>query len=371
MTTLLSTPTTVTVRAPSTTALGVLAASMSPGSWARLTPANDQNAILGVGDISGSMIQYAHNACWNPLNQTIEIVGADHNYGANMRYVRYDAPSNQFVCVNAGALIDSGVGSGHEFCGTAVNPYTGEPYYRHYTGTVGVAQFVVTKAALNGTAFSTALPLSPVSIVNIVAGSCWWSGSLAGVGAQGAFMIYNCGNSAPGGSANDGQILAYDPLAASWLNLKSTGASPWANGSYHEVAAYSSIKNMMVYGGGNGCPTKLWKLSSDGTTITPMPDTPSGAAVGIQWGNLREDPVTGNFLLLSNGQLYELNPDGAGTWTQQTGSRVPPSDVGIPGNGAHTITQGVVSSAIPELGVIAYITQDSGSIGSFYLYKHA
>jgi hypothetical protein len=182
-------------------------------------------------------------------------------------------------------------------------------------------------------------------------------------------MIYNCGNST--GVADDGQILGYDPLANSWFYLKGTGASPFAGGSYHEVAAYSAVKNVMVYGGGNGCPTRLWRLDADGSTITAMPMTPSGTAAGIQWGNLREDPVTGNFLLLSNGQLWELDPTGQGSWTQQNGSRVPPAAVGIPGNAAHSVTNGVISCAIPEYGVIAYITQTSSTISSFYLYKHA
>ena len=99
-----------------------------------------------------------------------------------------------------------------------------------------------------------------------------------------------------------------------------------------------------------------------------MPDVPPGKAVGIQRGLLVDDPATGNFLLLSAGELWELNPAGSGTWTQQTGARVPPSAVGIPGP---STIQAMVCSSLSDYGVVAYITQPGSSGGNVYLYKHA
>jgi hypothetical protein len=77
--------------------------------------------------------------------------------------------------------------------------------------------------------------------------------------------------------------------------------------------------------------------------------------------------VTGKFLLLSNGQLWELNPVGAGTWTLQTGLRTPPPGVRNPTQ----MGQGMALTSIPEYGVIAAISQIAGSGGTFFLYKHA
>jgi hypothetical protein len=129
---------------------------------------------------------------------------------------------------------------------------------------------------------------------------------------------------------------------------------------------YSSGKNVAVYGGGNVAPNKLWRLNSDGS-FTVMTDVPAGKAVGIQNGLLVNEPVSGNFLVLSAGQLWELNPSGSGTWTQQTGSRTPPNGVGIPGP---SNPQAVIVSAIPDYGVVAYITQPGQTGATFFLYKH-
>jgi hypothetical protein len=384
MATILSTPTMVTVNSPATTAIGVGAALMPVGTWAKLVPANDQNSILGVGGVSGTMLHYANNCAWNRFNRCIEIVGADHSYGATMRYVRFDTASNSFVLVNAGGDgLDSGTGPGHEFCGTVVNPYTGETYYRHYCS-YGVSPTIVTKAALNGTAFSTAIPPSPSAIIGVNQGNCWWSGSFKSVGSQGCLMSFNPETASvyvDGGTASDGYMQWYDPLSNAWGGQ--TGASPFyplsasdaaydpanQNEFYHEVAAYSALKNVMVYGGGNAAPRKLWKMDSTGT-VTRLTDVPAGKAVGIQHGNLREDPATGNFLLLSANELWELDPSGAGTWKQQTGSRTPPVDVGRPGPAAAGAIDGVVSCAIPEYGIVVYIKQTSPTNSAMYLYKH-
>jgi hypothetical protein len=47
---------------------------------------------------------------------------------------------------------------------------------------------------------------------------------------------------------------------------------------------------------------------------------------------------------------------------------VPPADVGIPGPDN---PQAIVSTAVGDYGVVAYITQPGHTGGTFYLYKHA
>jgi hypothetical protein len=359
MTTILSTPTVVTIAAPGTSELATLAASMSAGTWAQLSVSN-QNASLGVGAVSGSMIHYCNSMPWNSRSKSIEIIGEDHNWGS-LRFVRYDEASNQFVLTSGGLAGFSGPRHGYDH--QALNPYTGDLYmYKQGGGATPVGGYKNTFAS--PTSF-TELPSTPSSYTQIAVGATWWSGSFAGTGAQGAFMVFNSGDSF--GNANDGQIAAYNPLTNSWFFNKH-GMAPYystSGNTYHSVMEYSAVKNVAVYGGGNDQPNKLWRLNADGS-FTAMPNVPSSKGVGIQRGNLVCDPATGNFLVLSAGQLWELNPSGSGSWTQLSGSRTPPAGVGVPSN-----PDGIISSAIAEYGVVAYITQSSTTGGTFFLYKHA
>jgi hypothetical protein len=340
------------------TALGTLAGSMAPGTWAQLNGIPNQDAILGVGNVSGTMIHFSNSMPWNPFSKVIEIIGMDHNWGMQ-RHVRYDVKTNQFILVAA----DDGLGTQvqHGYDHNTVNPFTGDLYHRFYSGFTGtISSF---KKVLGGSSF-VALP--GVSASDQVAiGATWWSGPFVGGGAQGSFMIFNSGNAL--GNANDGQILAYNPLSNTWFYNQQGKAPFYGSGStYHSLIEYSSIKNVAVYGGGNVAPNRLWRLNSDGSFLA-MPNVPAGKGVGIQQGLLVNEPVSGNFLLLSAGELWELNPSGSGTWTQQTGSRVPPGAVGVPGPGT---PEAVIASSISDYGVVAFITQPGHTGATFFLYKH-
>jgi hypothetical protein len=329
---------------------------MSPGTWAQLSVSN-QNSVLGVGSVSGTMIHYCNSMPWNPLSKVIEIIGMDHGY-PGLRHVRYDAASNQFVVVADNA----GLGQGHGYDHNSVNPTTGDLYHRRYSGFTGTISCF--KKPFGASSFQSIPSVAATDQVAI--GTCWWSGSFVGGGSQGSFMIFNSGNAV--GNADDGNMLAYNPLTNSWFYNK-TGKSPnyGSDATYHSVIEYSVRKNVAVYGGGGVASTKLWRMSSDGS-VTTMPNVPSGKGVGVQLGLLVDEPVTGNFLLLSAGQLWELNPSGSGTWTQLTGSRNPPSGVGIPGP---SNPQAVTCCSIADYGVVAFITQPMQTGGTFYLYKHA
>jgi hypothetical protein len=333
---------------------------MAPGTWAQLMASN-QDAVLGVGNVSGSVLGYSNTMPWNPFSKVIEIMGSDHGWG-HIRYMRYDEATNQFVLV----ADDPGLGPFHGQDETTLNPYTGDVYRRVDDNTSAIDVY---RKLVNGFAFSALPSLSGQPYQPLANATCWWSGPFVGGGSQGALMIFNAGNSLA--SANDGQIAAYNPLTNTWFYNQQGRAPFYGNlqGLYNNVMEYSRVKNVAVYGGGNASPNKLWRMSSDGSVLA-MPDVPAGKQVGMEGGQAGlfvDEPVTGNFLLLSEGELWELNPSGAATWTQQTGTRVPPSGVGVP---SATNPQWVVATSIPEYGVVAFITQKSNTGGTFYLYKH-
>ncbi len=262
--------------------------------------------------------------------------------------------TNQFVLVSNNATAE---GLNHGYDHTTVNPYTGDIYHRDYDSTTierkvyGGSSFAALSSSWNSRGFTQA---------DIA--SCWWSGPFSGgsgAGTQGCLLIcnpyYNSGGSL-------GQISAYNPLSGSWF-FESLGVTPGidtSGGPRGNVIEYSDTKNVAVYGGGVGAETRLWRLDPTGACFA-MPNVPSGKQLGIQGGNLVCDPKTGNFLLLSAGQLWELNPTGSGAWAQQTGSRVPPAGVGVPGP---TNPQAVISCALPEHGVVAYIRSSCTSTPS-------
>jgi len=324
---------------------------MKPGTWAQLVVPNQDSVLSDIG-VAGSMIGYSNSMPWNPISKVIEIVGSDHvGANENLHHVRYNPAANRFVPAQAAPIVP---GIGHGYDHNTLNPYTGDLYTRLY----GLGSVNVKRKALGAPSFADIPGVQAYGQVAI--GTAWWSGPFVGGGTQGALMIFNSGNAV--GGPNDGQILAYNPLTNAWFFNKQGMAPGYGSGpTYHSVIEYSAVKNVAVYGGGNAAPGKLWRLSADGSTLT-MPSVPSGKSVGIQQGVLVDEPVTGNFLLLSAGELWELNPSGTGSWAQLAS---PPSGVGIPGR----TTLAPIAVSIPDYGVVAFITQPSKTGGTFFLYK--
>jgi hypothetical protein len=302
---------------------------------------------------------------WNPVNRCIEIIGGDHNSPTGLRHVRYVEATNSFELVN----VNTGL-RGHGYDHTDVNPFTGDIYHKSY-GDIGSFPLKSFRQ-LRGQSAWTQLPNSNNLASSIIYGTCWWKGAFtggSGLGAQGGFAVYTRGTR---NTANDGAIAIFDPLANAWA-FQANAMSPFITDNptadeYNEVMAYSGPKNVAVYGGGHANEKRLWRLSSNGTA-TELTRAPAAIDIGIHKGILVDDPVTGNFLVLSRGQLYELNPDSAGTWTQQTGSRVPPAGVGVPSESGPD--KFLIGTALPDHGVVAFIRQSNSANSAFWLYKHA
>jgi len=334
---------------------------MAPGTWAQLVVQNQDTCLSDNGN-TGSMLPFCNSMPWNSVTKQIDILGQDHN-GGGMKYVQYDEASNQFFV----ALDPTNFSGGHGYDHVAVNPTTGHLYYRQYGG--GTSPVSVYRKNV-GSATFTQLPTiraADVAYMGVAQGTCWWSGSFTGGGAQGSLMVYVAGECS--NTALRGAICAYNPLTNSWFYNQSArspnGAGPGS--AYHGIIEYSATKNVAVYGGGNGQDTRLWRMDSSGAVVE-LANLPSGKRVGAGTGQgkITADPVTGNFLLLSAGQLWELNPDGAGIWTQKA---APPAQVANPSNlDASGI---VIAVALPDHGVVAYISQRGSSGGTFFLYRNA
>lgn len=344
---------------PGTSGLSSVAASMAPGTWAQLNASTlDVLGVVGSqGGVGGNMIPYSNQAVWDPVSKAIRYCGNDHHGGTSgytLMEVQYLASSNAWSIVTNQI---PGITPSHGYGHIAIRPDTGELYVRQYAG--GSGPETIFRKPVGG---SWAGNLSSPSVYRQVGcGSGWWTGSLSGSQSMGAYLLWSQGL---------GVLQIYDPGLNKWQQIDH--ADPGGDGLYHGVLDYSRPRNVAVFGGGNAWPRKLWRLNSD-RTVTALPDAPIN--VGVQRANLINDPVTGNFLIWGGGgrEFWELNP-ASGAYTRLSGSRQPPgaglNGVSDPATGAGG-PDALISCALPEHGVVAYMSASGRSYANMFLYKHA
>jgi len=320
---------------------------MPVGSWAEL-PSEGINSVVARPGSSGSMIPYCNSMPWDPVSKKIHVVGSDHHNYDNLPayYNTYDDATNKWVIVTRTTL------GSHGFQHLAVNPSTGDLYLLSVP-TSGIYKWSNGSFDLIATV--------PENMSQLVAMAvCWWSGSFAGGSPQGVLTVC-CGNA--------GTIHTWNPLTRAWRTLPEM--LPGQRGEYHNVSAYSVKKNCMVYGGGNNYQgllrKSIYRLNADQSKAR-MPDPPFN--VGINHGmNLVSDHVSGNFLAFGFGQLWELNAEGNGAWTQMTGSRAPPAAILDPTVGGNAL----VSVDCSSYGVVLYVDARYNRSPNcrMWVYKHA
>ena len=344
----------VSIVTAASTAIGTLAQSMSAGTWAELTGvSNIFNGIANTGKASGHYLSYGNAAVWNPANKTINIVGGDHD-GSDTNWLHhciYTEATNTWANPVWPIFASS---YGHAYDHLCVRPDNGDLYWRHFNDDT----YEVARKTLAGSWTEMTGEIATNLYVNSPGcGVAWWTGSLTGIGASGCLLIAN--------ESESGEIVYYDPLNSTWGRISNAGGP--GNPDYHGLIEYSATKNCAIFGGSNQAGTVVRRLNSDKTTTVLTPFTPRW---GINRGNCVADPVTGNFLIRTSGTagFYEYNPSGSGSYRQLTGSSAAPASLGITAQDPSNL----MSCAIPEYGVVVYITAGS-SVGAchMHLYKHA
>jgi len=316
---------------------------MSVGTWTELITGDIGNVIARHGT-SESMIPFAGAMPWDAVRRQIHIVGSDHVNadGLPAYYNRYDADSNDWSIVARTPL------GSHGYQHTAVDSQAN--VYLLSLPTSAIYKW-------SGSDFVHFATLPVDTSQEVAMAMVHWSGP--GFGAKGALIVYHGGV---------GALFLLDLDTGGWVTI--SGAIP-ATG-YHNTAAYSAKKNVMVYGGGNNAKAvfsnEIWRLNAD-RSRTRMPDAP--LQVGINHGMVPvTDSRSGNFLFFGFRQLWELNPDAEGTWTRQTGTRAPPADLLDPAADQRAALVPVdVSSYGVTLWIDAIYNRDP--IARVRIYKHA
>ncbi len=155
------------------------------------------------------------------------------------------------------------------------------------------------------------------------------------------------------------------------------GSHVSGTGPYHVCMEYSPIKRVSVFGCGGGAA--FYKID-DNKVITQLQSFPVGG-LNLGGGNnhdLVADPATGTFINIGGAvdtsaanAMYELNPDGNGTWT------LVDSNLTAAGKicqtkivAAYPCSLEFYGAANPTYGVLMFWKYTGTSSGEVWLYKH-
>jgi len=356
-----------TARPAAATELGSLAAAMAPGTWAQLTTKN-VGAVsllftLGPGYDDSSMF-------WNSKKRVIGHMIVEHSAGSscpNACYrglVTYDDETNTWT--TGGPRPPQSV-TYHNYDHVAFDDVN-EVLYVRYSNSRQVHRYCYnnTPAWCAGRQNTwSPLPLAPTGFTQI-AGAITYHSTM-----DGGSLLFFTGDAF---GVNHGALAQFRESTGTWTVIGGAGQA-FTNGDYHNLAEYSPVKQVAIFGGGNGS-NRLWKITAN-KTITPLTNAPFSITLGAGNRSAIADPVSGNFIFIfgigpGQGQLWELNPDGAGTWTRLdaslTGAGEICEDFFDTGAGCSGDLHG---AAIPTYGVIMYWQITGSTAGRVWLYKHA
>jgi hypothetical protein len=314
-------------------ALKTLAMSMKPGTWAALATKGLDDSLIRVPP--GHILQWTDRAVWDPGSKKIFFVGGAHAPEANKKFITYDDATNSWkqeprpfwFCVG-----DGGSCIMHAYDHNALNPLDGE-FYHHPMGSTNLYKYTI------GTGAWSAMPNLPENV-----GCC--VGMTFFPERKGLFL-----NGGP-------NALFYTNNTQKWSTLSTT----IKDGTYNNFALYNPVLKHIIFGGGNGS-SDIYKYDAEGkiTALKPAP-----IQMGIMQSSNAVDPVTGKYLIFAwNGTawkdfyVYDAQND---TWAKQTGEN--------PINKDTDINTGMISTAIPEYGVVFYLKYNYGK-PEVFLYRHA
>src|SRR5262245_39461397 len=323
-------------RPQASTAMGALAASMAPGTWAELTTDNIV-PTLRAGGASGAIFGYSEDGAWDPISRQWLYCGGDH--GEAPRFVAYSADTNAWRIMPHPAWMST-TGTMHGYDHNAINPATGDFY--HYPAGARVLQKY---SVASGTWTTT--PAMP-----------FWDYIAGYMGVEyfpelGGIVVANGG----GGS---GFVYLFRESTQAWSTL--AGGLPM--GAYQNFAEYNPVHRVMILGGGNSS-SDLYKVDATGTVTTQRP---APVMAGVKHHSIvTVDPVSGDYLIFTSDAKFYVYDVVTDTWTLQGGTVpifTPTRDNAI---------WHVDASPVSTYGVTMFVKFFAAdpSRAWVYLYKHA
>jgi hypothetical protein len=360
------------------TPLGQLAASMNPGEWRRLTGTVNHQAVISLFSATPG---YCDSQAWNSRKRQFVMQSAEHVGASSGSWpkvlVTYDDETNTWSTAHPspGQFVTF-----HCYDHVAWDDANEVLYFRGYSSNqIRRYCFNATPSwcASQGANSWALLPLPNV-------GTCRGSSACQVAGAiayapwmDGGSLLYLDSDHYGVGGAS---LRRFRESTGTWDELAGPGpALPLSDGSgagsYHNVLECSDVRQVCIFGGGNGS-RKLFRINAS-KTITQITSAPRNINLGTTSRNMVADPVSGNFIWLFGigsggaGELWELNPTGSGTWSQldadlrQSGE--PCQSVADTSSGC---TTDMVAASVSTYGILLF-WKFNYTASEVWIYKHA
>jgi hypothetical protein len=327
--------------------LPTLAANMAVNEWCQLATVNNTGLADVMNDVGegGYISEYANSAGWDPINEKFHFIGAHHGTTYIGRHVVYTRATNAWTLSTWPGGCQSGTASApcfnHAYDHNTVDPATGDVYWRHYNdGTI------VRRGTNQGTTWSM-LPSVPAN-----QGQCCM---ILKYFPERAGLLW---------VEPDWGALFWTKSTNTWTRVADTSVDESAQVNLgfptsvsNITGQYSPGKRVIVVSAAG----VTWKYDQNGTW-TRLANPPS--SLGINASSFVADPVSGDFVAMSNGSsaMRRLNPDGTGTWSTISAT-MPAALAELNGAG-----DGLVSAPITNYGVIMYVKY-TGATTQTWLFK--
>lgn len=328
-------------------ALATLAASMTTGQWAQMSPApSGLSLFTGQGGVSGLAIGFAIKMGRDPNAKKIYFIGSDHI--APTIFLGYTESTNIWAA-EAGSVPWGGGTNGnttpsHGYDHTVFDPVGNKLYHRPFGSRV-------LRRWDGGTTWGS-LDYSGTLAYNAGSAGVAWFPEL---GAAGRIVVYQLENGI------NGALISIDPDGTITTHVSGASSTLAGTGDPHCFCMYSQPRGCVVFGGGNGS-SKVWKMNAAGT-VTALDDIPAGftETTGPASPNSMPftDPVSGNIVVIQSANNWrELNPNaGSGSqWSVKGGT----ASI-LSANTFDASAYGVVAATLPEYGVAVFMKNYSGS----------
>jgi hypothetical protein len=334
------------------TAIGNLAESMQPGTWAELVT-NNMDAAISMND---SIFEFSNNLVWDPASKRAYFLGSSDPQGSGGRHVQYDAVTNTWSVLTHPFWYPTNVQHGYQH--GVVVPSLRKYYHRQaISNNREFYEWDIDNpnGGPNGDGWTRKANISGLSFAAQTMAGAWFPDR--------GTVVY-C---TPADVGSVGAVTEYNPATDTWNRI-----GPYSlGGVLHPIAVYIPAEKAVIFGGGNSQPRQLYRLDANGA-ITQLGQGPGSLPLTLQHMAYSVDPASSKLLAISSGDPPSNNDkfweyDAAlDRWTEIPGGTSIPPVVGKPNINVSFQT---VMVGVPTYGVVM-VAQWRASGSKVWLYKH-